>query len=531
MKFIVPFVLSIFLFSAQLFAREAGSKGAPDEKSPFKITWIDLAFNNYVPIPGTRFADFSKVNFGGSVGLNFMAGNIRPLWLFVNIMAKGNVSNTRRMDRLIDMGIGAGLGWRVDLVKDRFFFTPRLSYGYMLHAFYGSYFNDQRIYLISAKSNKKRHHLFSDQYLQLGLEFAVAVSPRSNSPRCELFLAPEFTHFIEKHRQGLEVGYRLGFRINLEGAAHATKDEGAPPPAVLAGRAIDAETRRVLPLTAPLLAGGVSRKTGTVGNETFAYTVNAGRDYTIKVDLEGYDPAAMEVKGADIKSGTRMSVTIPLKRTRVWGIFGHIFEKESNDPLNNVEVLVTEKATGSKTEMKSDGNGDFRMELKPAADYDVVLKKRRYFTVRGDFSTRGRAPGWFDVNKFMRTEFQKVVVGAALEFGSIYYDSGSWQIRPDVTPELDKIVQFLNDNPEIIVELGAHTDSMGDAGQNMELSQKRAESAVAYLVRKGIPASRITAKGYGETKIKNRCVDGVACSPGEHQENRRTEITVTKITR
>lgn len=185
---------------------------------------------------------------------------------------------------------------------------------------------------------------------------------------------------------------------------------------------------------------------------------------------------------------------------------------------------------GKKEEMATNSKGDFRMQLKPYAYYEVMLKKRKYFTVRGTFTTRGRMPGWFDVNKFMRTEFQKVVIGATLEFGNIYYDSGSWYIRPDVAPELDKIVQFLNDNPAIIVELGAHTDSMGDADQNMVLSQKRAQSAVDYLIKRGIKAQRISAKGYGETKIKNRCTDGVVCSAQEHQVNRRTEIKVTKIT-
>ncbi len=535
MRYVSIIIIILCLSSTQLMAENPDKAKSIEKNSPFKITWVDFAFVNYIPVPTTRFADFSKGNFGGSVGLNFMAGNIKPLWIFVNIMADANLSNTNRMDRLIDMGISAGLGWRVNLVKDRFYFTPRISYGYMLHASYGTYFNDQRIYLLSINTLtlKKKNYYFSDQYLQLGLEFAVDVTPSSQRPKCELFFAPEFIHFIEKRRQGLEVGYKLGFRINVETEAgfDTTKEKKVHQQTILAGRAIDAETGRVLPLVAPAITGGKANKTALAAGETFSFIVDTNNDYTLSAEYEGYEPVIREVKRAVITPNARTSITLAMKQARVWGIFGHVFEKETSDPLKNVEVFVTETATGTKNELMTDGKGGFRKQLKPYTDYEVMLKKRKYFTVRGTFTTRGRMPGWFDVKKFMRTEFQKVVVGATLEFGNIYYDSGSWYIRPDVAPELDKIAQFLNDNPTIVVELGAHTDSMGDAGQNMTLSQKRAQSAVDYLIKKGIKAKRISAKGYGETKIKNRCTDGVACTPENHQVNRRTEIKVMNITR
>jgi hypothetical protein len=76
------------------------------------------------------------------------------------------------------------------------------------------------------------------------------------------------------------------------------------------------------------------------------------------------------------------------------------------------------------------------------------------------------------------------------------------------------------------VELGSHTDSRGTFAYNDALSQRRAESAVAYIVSKGIDPSRITAKGYGEHQLLNKCADGVPCSKEEHQANRRTEVKV-----
>ena len=104
-----------------------------------------------------------------------------------------------------------------------------------------------------------------------------------------------------------------------------------------------------------------------------------------------------------------------------------------------------------------------------------------------------------------------------------------WNIRPDAATELDKVVEVLQMNPNISIELGSHTDSRGAAAYNQSLSQKRAESAVDYIVSRGVSAGRITAKGYGKTMPLNKCVDGVSCTEEEYQMNRRTEIKVTSI--
>ncbi len=74
----------------------------------------------------------------------------------------------------------------------------------------------------------------------------------------------------------------------------------------------------------------------------------------------------------------------------------------------------------------------------------------------------------------------------------------------------------MTDNPTIWIELGSHTDSRGKDSYNLTLSQKRAESAVQYIISKGIDKNRITAKGYGETQLVNKCANGINCSDEEH---------------
>ena len=78
----------------------------------------------------------------------------------------------------------------------------------------------------------------------------------------------------------------------------------------------------------------------------------------------------------------------------------------------------------------------------------------------------------------------------------------------------------------MVVELGSHTDARGRDAYNLDLSQRRAQSAVEYLVESGIDRERLRAQGYGETVILNECVNGVKCSDDEHRFNRRTEFKI-----
>lgn len=108
----------------------------------------------------------------------------------------------------------------------------------------------------------------------------------------------------------------------------------------------------------------------------------------------------------------------------------------------------------------------------------------------------------------------------------IFYELGSARLTPDSKRTIDEtLLPLLNSKP-VSIELMSHTDSRGNDDFNMSLSQQRANSVVNYLVSKGISRNRLVAKGYGETRLVNRCSNGVNCSETEHQKNRRTEFRV-----
>ena len=117
-------------------------------------------------------------------------------------------------------------------------------------------------------------------------------------------------------------------------------------------------------------------------------------------------------------------------------------------------------------------------------------------------------------------------VSNKVNINTIYFDFDKYNIRPDAAKELDKVVQVMNEYPELLIEAGSHTDSRGRDKYNQKLSEKRAKATVGYIVSKGIDASRLTYQGYGETRLVNDCADGKKCSEDEHQMNRRTEFTI-----
>jgi outer membrane protein OmpA-like peptidoglycan-associated protein len=120
-------------------------------------------------------------------------------------------------------------------------------------------------------------------------------------------------------------------------------------------------------------------------------------------------------------------------------------------------------------------------------------------------------------------------LGKLLNLNPIYFDLGKWDVRPDAALELDKIVRAMEEFPTLVIELGSHTDSRASAKFNQTLSQKRAESSGKYILSKGIDPKRLSWKGYGESKLLNKCKDGVKCSEEDHAKNRRTEFKIIKM--
>jgi peptidoglycan-associated lipoprotein len=207
---------------------------------------------------------------------------------------------------------------------------------------------------------------------------------------------------------------------------------------------------------------------------------------------------------------------------------GVTVNKATQEPVEGVVVELKNETSGTIEKATSGKDGSFTFKLNSHSDYTVTGHKDEYFTNSEAVTTVGKVKSENMYVK-LKLEMEEIVINKPIVLENIYYDFDKWNIRNDAKPGLDKLVQIMKDNPAITIELGSHTDSRADDRYNDRLSQKRAESAVKYIVSNGISRDRISAKGYGETQLVNRCKNGVKCSEAEHQANRRTEFKVVKI--
>lgn len=203
------------------------------------------------------------------------------------------------------------------------------------------------------------------------------------------------------------------------------------------------------------------------------------------------------------------------------GIFSSTRKGRTNDELYSFELpplrfnitgLVKDEKTGIAIQgslvqlIASDGTnlqaetgagGDFRFALKPAVDYIFLASRKGYLNGKEKQTTKGQEKS----RDFMVT-ILLTAIDKPIELPNIFYDFNKWDLRPESMVSLDKLVETLNDNPNVTIELMSHTDSRDTEEYNLTLSQKRAQSVVDYLISKGIEIERLSAKGYGESSPK-----------------------------
>jgi len=176
----------------------------------------------------------------------------------------------------------------------------------------------------------------------------------------------------------------------------------------------------------------------------------------------------------------------------------------------------------------TDTAGVFFFTLQPNTAYTILASRNDYFSNSAGVSTIGKkSRDSVLISQYVEIELDKIFTSKEIVIPNIYYDYDKATLRPESKAVLDSLVLFFEINNAINVEIGSHTDSRGSDEYNEKLSQARAQSVVDYLIEKGIGKQRLLAKGYGETRPVNGCVNGVDCTEEAHQKNRRTTFRVT----
>lgn len=191
------------------------------------------------------------------------------------------------------------------------------------------------------------------------------------------------------------------------------------------------------------------------------------------------------------KKGTEQIYEFELPRMII-AVQGKVTDTEGNT-VDGVQLrLVGNDGTNTKLPTKKDGT--YRIEVNRNARYVMLATARGYLNVKGQFVTEGLKDSHTTTQDFVMTSLSKPV-----KMNNVFYEFGKWELTKESEQSLNSLVKLLEDNPNITIELAAHTDMKGDSIFNERLSQRRAESVVNYLIKKGIAADRLTPVGYGES--------------------------------
>ncbi|HEY9487224.1 MAG TPA: OmpA family protein [Chryseosolibacter sp.] len=205
--------------------------------------------------------------------------------------------------------------------------------------------------------------------------------------------------------------------------------------------------------------------------------------------------------------------------------------------LPNTKVSLLDGEGELMQDFVTGTDGRFFFRVYENEEYELVGETDGYLVKRQPYKTMGKAIDPKTLTQLVTNVtldttivLEKMELNKIFVLENIYYDLDSANIRPDAARELDKLVQILSDNPEIIIELSSHTDSIASVEYNLNLSQRRAQSAVNYMIQRGISPDRMVAKGYGELRpiARNTNPDGTD-NPVGRQRNRRTEFKILEI--
>jgi len=266
--------------------------------------------------------------------------------------------------------------------------------------------------------------------------------------------------------------------------------------------------------------------------EAITYNVLPDAGYTFGATKEGYEPftgTSTFTKLPNGETGEYIMYLTPIVVEKRIPVNLLVVNKLNAKPIPTSSLTIIDLTSNVTNTYETSNLGTYSFEYICGHNYEIHAFKPTFskdvinlIAQNIDCETTEE----LNLTLELLPELKKDVV---LELEYLYYDFDKANIRPDAAIELDKVVSIMNDYPGLEIELGSHTDARGRDAYNEDLSSRRATAAVQYIISKGIASTRIVAKGYGETQLRNGCANGVECTEEEHQRNRRTEIKVTKV--
>lgn len=217
-------------------------------------------------------------------------------------------------------------------------------------------------------------------------------------------------------------------------------------------------------------------------------------------------------------------------------LYGTVTDLTTSQLLPDTKISLFDSEFKLVNTAVTDTNGNYSFEVECGKNYNVRAAKPDYMTKEQKIAIP-TANGRTNLNFALEKEVCKVAVGDDLGkcFGikMIYFDLDKYNIRTEAALDLEKILDVLNQNPTMKLDIRSHTDCRQTIKYNQKLSDNRAKSTMAWLVKNGIAADRLTGKGYGESQLVNDCgcepTNQSHCTEEQHQMNRRSEFIITAL--
>jgi outer membrane protein OmpA-like peptidoglycan-associated protein len=298
----------------------------------------------------------------------------------------------------------------------------------------------------------------------------------------------------------------------------------------------------------PNAGSGAGNSFTTDENGQVGFQMVPNQTYYFTATKDGYQIAESQYSTMGINQSRKIEHGIPmvaLPQPNCTKIQGTVVNGTYNkQPMPGAKVVLFNRCTGERLELISDAFGRVELCVSCKCDYDVMAEKDGFAPATAFLSYLKDCPKDKENVELSLTISDKTAVGgltpskfrdetikegAVVELVNVFYDYDQASIRPDASLDLERLAALMQRYPEMEIEMLSHTDCRGSDAYNQRLSQARAQSVVDFLVSKGVAAYRLSAKGYGETRLRNGCRDNVNCSEADHQYNRRTEFMVRKF--
>mgnify|MGYP001355212417 CR=1 FL=1 len=273
-------------------------------------------------------------------------------------------------------------------------------------------------------------------------------------------------------------------------------------------------------------SGGLGRAGDTGADGQTALTLKKG-EYVVKITKDGYLPAYVVVTpDTDLSK-----LDVKLRRAvNCLPLAGRVWADNGKTPVTGAEVHIVDVESQESVLVFSDGRGSYEYCIPCGRTFSVYAVKGRATSAPGIANAKSTPCAQGEkINLPLYLGSSPLFAGMTIELPNIYFNFDDAALRPDAYQDLDEVVGMLMNYPGMKLELASHTDSRGTAAYNLDLSRRRSASVLKYLTSKGVLGDRLVPRGYGESQIRNRCKDGVACTEKEHQYNRRTEIKILEM--